>query len=814
MKISLNWLNDYVNIPTDINIQQLARDLTMSTVEVEAVTDLSAAYDLMVVGLINDVLAHPNADKLRVCRVDIGGGVEKEIVCGGINLSAGMKVAVALPGAKVRWHGEGELVGIKAAKLRGVESYGMICSSSEIGLFDLFPFEEDATIIDLSAFDATPGTPLAAALDICDCILEIDNKSLTNRPDLWGHYGIAREISALYDLPLLPFDGWAVPQSVAPFAIMIDDPGLCRRYVGVRLEGLAVKDAPFAIKSRLWRLGLRPINAIVDVTNYVMLATGQPTHAFDADIISGGIRVRLAGAGEKLLLLNEQELSLTAADLVIADEKEAVALAGVMGGRKDSVLDTTDKIILEIANFDAMSVRRTAARFETRTESATRFEKGIDPERVDLALSLSLKLFNEIYPGLTVTGFCDNFPHKSGCVSIDVSLDWLKRRLGKDIPAPDIAKRLTCLGFQVCVSADTMRVEVPTWRATGDVSISADIMEEVARIYGFDHFSATDISTTFSAAIHQPQLNLEQNIKEYLAFSCGMQEIFSYPWVSDEFIGPFLADGDESLFSLVEPPSPQESRLRFSLLPNLCKAVRDNLRYFDDFALFEAARVLRNAEFVSDFDAAEKLPVQPRFVSAALVGSQEKAGMLFRRMKGMLEALPRHTQCEALGFTRDEQPVWADPAVWLNILSGGQSVGQMGLLAPQHALAMGIKNTAFLLFELNLDALTPFASRSNRFVHIPEYPQTDYDLSVLVSTSVSWEQIENTVRGKIKADSFIREVSFVDEYRGQQIADDEKSISLRLKIGSGEKTLTSQEIEEAARSVIRALEKGLGARLR
>ena len=297
MKVSLNWIKDYVDLPQDMDLTRLAYDLTMSTVEVEGAEDLARRFDHMLVGRIVEVCPHPNADKLQICRTDIGGGDIRDIVCGGTNVRPGMKVAVAAPGAMCRWHGEGEPVEIKEAKLRGVKSYGMICGAAEIGLGDLFPTTEEAHILDLSDFDAAAGTPIADALDLHDIILEIDNKSMTNRPDLWGHYGIARELAALYDLPLKQLPPFTCDAGADGLTVTVEDTERCPRYIGAAVEGLSVKPAPFRMQSRIWRVGMRPINALVDITNYVMLATGQPTHAFDSDNIAGHIIVRRAKDG-------------------------------------------------------------------------------------------------------------------------------------------------------------------------------------------------------------------------------------------------------------------------------------------------------------------------------------------------------------------------------------------------------------------------------------------------------------------------------------------------------------------------------------
>ena len=412
MKLSLNWIKDYVKIPADMDLKQLAFDLTMSTVEVEGVQELARQFDGIVIGKICEVLPHPNADKLRICKVNINDGEIHDIVCGGSNLEPEMLVVVACPGSFVRWHGEGEPVEIKNTKLRGVASFGMICASVEVGLADLFPANDDHEIMDLTAFGFAPGTPLATALELDDVILEIDNKSMTNRPDLWGHYGIAREISALYDLPLIEFEKYEPPVSAEAFPIEIKDIDRCPRYIGVKLEGAFVKPSPFKMQSRIWRVGMRPINALVDVTNYVMLALGQPTHVFDADNISDGITVRRADEKEELLLLNGKTLELSTDDLVIADSESAVALAGVMGGAKDSVLDTTKNLILEVANFESTGVRRTALRYDNRTEASSRYEKAIDPERCDLALSMTMQLFSELYPEIKVVAYTDKYEKK------------------------------------------------------------------------------------------------------------------------------------------------------------------------------------------------------------------------------------------------------------------------------------------------------------------------------------------------------------------------------------------------------------------
>jgi len=812
MKLSLNWIKDYVTIPADLNLSRIAYDLTMSTVEVEGMIELSRKFDNMVVGVVNEILPHPNADKLKICKTDLGDDGIREIVCGGINLREGMKVAVARPGAMVRWHGAGDLVEIKNTKVRGVDSYGMICTSSEIDLFDLFPHTEEAAILDMSEFCAKANTSLADALGLDDVILEIDNKSLTNRPDLWGHYGIAREISALYSLPLNEFAPPA-PLSTPDLKITLDDPSRCPRYIGVKIEGLSIKPSPFEIQSRIWRVGMRPINAIVDITNYVMLATGQPTHAFDSDNIKGHITVRRAGNSEKLLLLNGKELSLSSDDLVIADEEGPVALAGVMGGEKDSILPKTDKVILEIANFEAISIRSTAARYNVHTEAAIRYEKAIDPERGDIALCLAMKMFTDFFPDMSVTGFRDNYPKHLKRSEIDVSLNWLERRLGKRIPNDNIAYMLKHLGFDISFDKDNMHVVAPTWRSTGDVSIPDDIMEEIARMHGYENFEAAPITTTFERAINQLEIDIDRKIKEYLAFRCGMHEIFTYPWMNDEYVSAIFPNND-GMFALSSPPSPNEHYIRSSLLPNLCKAVAGNLRFFDEFSIFESAQVFFDKDFRPAYDSRELLPLQRRNIAGACVCNQENVNSLFRRVKGMIEVLPRYVHIEPVKFEKIEKPVWADDVLWLNISHNNERIGNLALLSKKASLDCGIKNSAVMIFELYIDSLKPYPSRTNQFTRIPEYPMTEYDLSLLFDLSAKWEEILKVITDKNDSDNLLRGVSFVDEYRGHQVPNGKKSVTLRLLIGSLKKTLTSDEIENYANAIVKRLKKAFGVELR
>jgi len=812
MKLSLSWIKDYVDLPADMDLDQLAYDLTMDTVEVEDVEHMANRFDKMLVGVITDIEQHQNADKLRVCKVDIGNGEIKDIVCGGINLEVGMRVAVSCPGAIVRWHGEGEPVEIKNAKLRGVESFGMICASSEIGLGDLFPATEEAEILDLSAFDVPAGTSIADALDLNDVILEIDNKSMTNRPDLWGHYGIAREIAALYDLPLKKIEKYECNVTKA-FPVEIKDADRCPRYIGVEMKGAEVKPAPYTMQNRIWKVGMRPINAMVDITNYVMLATGNPTHVFDADTITDGITVRRAKEGEKLELLNAKVLSLCEDDLVITDGEGPVALAGVMGGATDSILPTTENVILEVANFESTGIRRTALRYDNRTEASSRYEKAVDPERCDQALALSMQYFKEIFPEIEVVSYTDKFVKQLERAEIDVNLKWLAKRIGKELTNDQVQNKLGLLGFDVTIDGDNMHVVAPSWRSTGDISIKEDVLEEVARMYGYDNFEATPFVTTFESAINQKDIDLIRKIKEYFAFRCGMQEIYTYPWMNDTYVNAVLGD-TTGILKLSTPPAPNLSYLRSSLLPNICEAVAKNERYFDDFAIFEEAQVFADDNYTSPYDAKELLPEQRRFIGGAFASSTKKIDYLFREVKGVLESMSGYTHMEGFEFKKVTKPSWADNTVWLNIYRGEELVGSMGLLSKKVSMDCGIKNLLTVLFELDTLKFIPLVSRTNKFTRTAEYPENDYDISLLFDSNVTWEEMYKLLESECKKNPLLKGATYIDEYRGKQIPSGKKSVTIRLIIGSTEKTLTSQEIEEVASRVMKKLNKTLGGELR
>ena len=806
MKVSLNWVKKYIDIPAELTNSQIAYDLTMRTVEVEDVVDTAEKFHDIVVGNITAVNAHPNADKLRVCMVDIGEAEDVQIVCGGSNLYEGEKVVVSKPGAEVYWHGESELMKIKETKMRGVASYGMICGAEEVYLEDLYPADDPTVIVDLGDIDATPGQNIADVIGMNDTVLEIDNKSLTNRPDLWGHYGIARELAAIYKLPLKPLDEFVVPEGLREYEVEIDCTEKCYRYACLEIRNLSVKDSPLWMKTAIINGGMRPINAIVDITNYIMLSVGQPTHAFDRTHVTGEkIVVRNAKSDEKLELLDGENIELTPEDLVICDVEGPIALAGIRGGKKDSILDDTVDVVLEVANFTAGAIRNTGKRFDEKTDASIRYEKGIDTQRVDQGLALGIKLFKEIFPEAKFTAFKDVNPIETKRAEVDVTKAFLDTRLGKVLDDNEISDTLGRLGFDVEFKNGVFRTVAPTWRSTGDISMRDDVLGEIARLVGYENFEAKPLPVNFENAVHQIEMDLNRHLREHLAFRCGFNEIFTYPWIDEKYIKAAKIDMAKGV-RLATPPAPELATLRQSLVPGALEAVVKNLRYYDEFKIFEVAEVFEKGEFHPSSED-ETLPIHKLMLTGAVVGKDAKS--LFFDAKGVVESLPRYCHMNGYQFKQIEKPSWADSEVYLNIINDEKEViGSLGLVSVATLSDAGVKKASAAVFELNVKKLVPFTSRNNEFEHLPQFPLVEEDLSLLADEDVKWEDIYEAIKYMAK------EVSFIEEYRGSQIPEGKKSIMIRIKLGNDDSTMTAKQIEKKTKNILNVLAKKTGVTLR
>ncbi len=805
MKVSMNWLKQYIDLPEELTPAQIAFDMTLRTVEVEGTENTGAKFHDIIAAEVLEVKDHPNADALRICIVDIGEEKPVQIVCGGSNLYPGEKVVVCKPGAEVYWHGLSELVKIKETKMRGEYSYGMICGASEVFLDHLFPAEDDHIIVDLGDTECRPGQNIADVLGLNDTIIEIDNKSLTNRPDLWGHYGIARELAGIYGLELKPLPDYTIPEGTPEYSVEIREPEKCQRYAAVEIEGVYDKQSPVWMKTLITDCGMRPINAVVDITNYVMLAVGQPLHAFDRTHVDGNrIIVRNAKKDEKLLLLDHNTIDLTEDDLVICDANDAMALAGIRGGAKDSILPETTGVLLEIANFTAPTIRKTGSRFNEKTDASIRYEKNIDTERVDQGIALALQLFRELFPECRIVSFADNYPVRTKQEHIDVTQEFLDVRLGKKLSRETIENVLTGVGYEVDYDNGTYHVTVPVWRSTGDVSIKDDVLGDIARLLSFESFEEQPLTVRFESSVIQRQVTLERRLREYLAYRCGFNEIFTYPWVDEKYIDAARIDKTKCV-RLATPPAEELAVLRSSLIPGALESVAKNLRYFDSFRIFESAQVFEKGEYHESTET-ETLPVHRRYLTGCIADKDPK--MIFYELKGVLEGMAGYCHMEPIMMVQKEQPAWADRNAWLNLVSMGKTVGSFGLVSVGVMTDAKIRRTNVAMFEINADLLVPFASRTNEFVHLPLYPLVEKDLSVIVDENVSWKDIHDTVKGKVK------DIEFREEYRGNQVPEGKKSVMFRVWIGNDDSTMTSEQIDQKMDSILKTLHKRCGAELR
>ncbi len=802
MLLSFNWLKKYLPLPPTTTPSDIAHRLTLSTVEVEGLNDLDKDLVGIVVGRIIAVEKHPNADRLRVCTVDVGS--EKlSIVCGGSNVAENMLVAVAKIGAKVRWHGEGDPIVLEPATIRGVASEGMICGADEIGLVDRFPKHDEKEIVDLTHLAIAPGTPLAEALGLDDVIFEIDNKALSNRPDLWGHYGIAREIATLFEIELAPYTTTPTGRGKGKdLTINVQATQACPRYMTATLTGITVTESPLWLSSALTSLGIRPINNIVDITNYLMLDLGQPLHAFDAAALSDAtINVRSALAGETVTLLDGKKHTLELDHLVIATPGSILALAGIMGAEHSGITSTTHSIVLEAATFDAATIRSGAGKLGLRTEASVRFEKSLDPELCPRALQKAVELIKQVCPTAELVGTpTDHYPDPSPKLVIEAPRTIFNTLLGTTIPEAIAEHILTRLGFGVTIKKNILSVVVPSWRATKDISLPEDIVEEVARIYGYDNVPALLPTLPLAPVIVSPLRALEQIAKTTLAERVGASETPSYSFVSEKQITA-LSDDTARYLELANPLSAEKPFLRRSLVPNLLEAARFNSAHTPRVRLFEIGKVFQ-AELAGDNmnpRHAGRLPRQDTHL--ALVISEEKNTQPFFEAKRALEIL---SYASNLPFTVSPAPVNVahhHPGRSAEVLSGTTPVGALYELHPTTAEHYGLTHRVAIL-ELNLSsasACTPVV----RHVEKPSlFPQAERDIAFLVDINTAYEHLATTITTK---SALVTSVNLLDHYQGEQLPSGTKSLTLRLTLGTSDRTLTTAEIDEVLQAIIKQL---------
>lgn len=809
MLVSRNWLNQYTKISNNISDEELASLLTLSVVEVEGFNQEGKNFDNIVVGKILEIEPHPNADKLKLALVD--AGKEKiKVVCGGQNLEKDMLVAFAKVGAKVRWHGEEEWTELKPAEIRGVESRGMICSAEELGLEPTLNPEHG--ILNITDTKAKPGEPFTKAFSLNDTIFDIDNKSITHRPDLWGHYGMARELAALFneklkDLEITTEFGKANNKMLS---VDVKDFELCPRYCGLVIDNIVVAPSPIWMQKRLMSAGVRPINNIVDVTNFVLLELGQPMHAFDYGFIPDGkIMVRRAKDKEKIATLDDEGRELTKDMLVIASVKGPVAVAGVMGGANSEINEDTRSIILESANFDSYSIRKTSVDLGLRTESSARFEKGLDPNMAMTGILRAAKLIKEVCPGAQVASpLVDKNKFKLNTGPIDLGLDFLNRKIGVDVQKKQVVQILTSLGFEIKDREESLSVTVPTWRATGDITIPEDLVEEVARIYGYNNITPQLPEFEIKPPEENKKLKLEKQIISILA-GLGASEVYNYSFVSEKDLDQ-LGIVKSACLSVKNPMSEEQALMRPKLLPNLLKNIFTNQRNYTEISLFEIGNIHFQGESNRFSNPKNKtyLPEEITnlggvFVNRGSDNQFEKAADIVNNLMLAL-GLESNLQEEKGGCT------YCHPARRAILQAGDRIVGEVLELHPAKQKALGIDERVGY-FEINLEELFELAQRQEpSFTPLPKFPSVRRDLALVCPEELNYSELEKGIK---EVSGLVVKVDLFDIYHGKGIPSDTKSMALHLEFRDPKKTLEADEVEKEIKKIMISLE-GMDVKLR
>ncbi len=808
MKFSENWLRELVEITADRDA--LARALTMAGLEVEEVTPLGESLHGVVVAQIVATEKHPEADRLQICKVDAGQGGLLQIVCGAPNARVGIKVPLAmvgtvLPGAPSRPSMASGALGllpsgvtIKAAKLRGVESAGMLCSARELGI------DADASgLLELSV-DAPLGQPLADYLGLPDASFEL---SITpNRSDCLSLHGLAYDVAALFSSTAkLPLQPAVAVTSAARREIQLQAGKDAPRYLGRIVEGIdPTVRTPLWLAERLRRSGLRPISAVVDITNYVMLELGQPLHAFDNDILQGDIVVRHAHAGETLKLLDGSEAKLDDGFVLIADGHQALAVAGVVGGFDSRVTDATRNVFLESAHFAPAAIMGRARKLGLHTEASHRFERGVDPQLPQRALERATELLLAIAGGNAgPVLLAENLADLTPPAAVGLRRVRLRRVLGVSVGDTEVARIFTALGMRVEATVDGWQVTAPSSRF--DIEREEDLIEEVARIFGYDNIPTLTPSGALTLAIEPEARINELALREQLA-ARGYYEAVNLSFVAAELLASW--GFTERLVSLANPLSVDMAVMRPSLLPGLIETLRHNrARQQERVRLFEVARV---------FGAGDP-PVETPSLAIVACGTAhaeqwgEPSRMLdFHDLKGDLDALiawggePQRWSVHA-----DDLPCWLHPGRGARVARDGETVGYLGALHPQLAKALDLGADVHVL-ELALEPL--LARRLPRAQAVPRFPAVRRDIAMDLPEAVSWAQIEQLVRGTLG--ERLKELRLFDRYSGKGVEAGRKSLAMGLILQDASRTLTDDDADRCVREAVAALEQTCKAKLR
>ena len=818
MKVSLKWLRDYIDVK--LTAGELAESLTMAGLEVKSIQAIGGTWDNVVIGEVIALNPHPNADRLKLATVDLGTE-QVTTVCGAPNISLGQRVTFAHIGARLIDPHTGEAIVLEPAKIRGVVSEGMVCSEKELGIS-----ESHEGILVLPP-EAPIGVPLGAYLG--DVILDLD--VTPNRPDCLSVIGIAREIAALTGEPLrLPEIHYEeTEKSVDSFAsVDIVDPDLCPRYCASLVTGIKIAPSPSWLQQRLNSCGMRPINNVVDVTNYVMLEYGQPLHAFDYHKLKGRqIIVRRAGNGETITTLDGSERALNPDILVIADKEEAVAVAGIMGGLNSEVTDKTDTILLESANFNQATIRRGCSHLQFQSEASIRFDKGLNSGLPLLPLKRATQLLLELAGGRAAKGIIDVYPGKSEPKLISLTAREVKRLSGLKVNIDEILKVLKALGFE-CQEGDSgsqILVSAPYWRS--DIKCSADLVEEVVRIIGYERIPITRLNSSLprqesGLSLPAQRSNLKEKLRNILA-GFGFQEILTYSLVSLEKLQKLSPKLELKILPLkvANPMTREQEYLRTSLRAGLLATLAHNQKFEQaGIRLFEIGKVFLPqhppviASEAKQSQEERELPQEREVLCAVLSGARaelswqaDKEPLDFFDAKGMVENILNQLGLKASFDIGDDEILF--PGRGANIIVEDDKVGIVGDLHPKVTQAFELSDTICLI-EVDLEKLLTKLTGIREYQSIPRFPSVSRDIALVVDEQVSYGRVEEI----IQSFPLVTNVTLFDLYRGEQIAEGKKSFAIRIVYQSPSHTLTDEEVDKTQEQMLGRLHQELGATLR
>ncbi len=800
IQASYNWIKEFV--ATDLDAREFAKRIALCGPGAERLYPQAPLFDKMVVGRIVEVKAHPNpkVTKLRIVALDLGAQGSLELVCGGSNLEPEMLVAVALVGSKVRWHGEGDLIELAEAEIQGVKSAGMVCGANEIGLGEVFPHAEKE-ILDLSWTKAKPGTSIAEALQLEDTVIDIE--VTTNRPDAFSMVGLAREAAAILDAKFIwkPSKEPGKPKGDRK-DVSFDNrsPELCTRYQAVVMSlSHPVGESPWHIKNRLRMAGIRPINALVDITNYVMLELGQPMHAFDYDKLRGnGIVIRMAADGEKLLALDGKEYELSSGQLIIADAERPIAVAGIMGGEETGVTASTTTVVFESATFDAVSVRRTGRALNLHSDSSLRFEKGLPEEQTAFALARAVELAQEICGAEVVSEGIDD--HATGRAPLRFPFRTAKAEeiIGVTIPEKRMVAILEALGFTLEGKKGAYEVTVPFWRAN-DIEDERDFAEEIARIYGYHNLPAVLPTGTLPAVAPDPLFEAEGRVRSMLK-GAGFTELMTYAFVARETLEKSLRMGDEVL-AVANPLSKDFEVMRNCLVPGVLTAVAENEGLFPEGECFEIGNAYKKRT--------DGLPEeQPRMIAVAY--GPEDGDRYFRKLKGVLETYAAGEGMHGLVYRRVTDDAKWHPGRTVEVSFGGTVLGKLGEVHPDIVSAFGIRSRV-VVCQLLLANVLAAGRRSHVYAPVPQFPSIFRDLAVVVDMGTEYGRIEEAARS---ASPLLTDVTLFDVYHGTGLPEGKKSVAVHLAFSASDRTLRSEDVDVEMTKVTAELAAVVGATVR